>query len=239
MNLPGLPIPLRRTFGAIDRLIAIPIEVLGDKLEEKLKRNLDNHVDAVQKKRKQRGKQSTFEDVSVRTAIAIEDWSLSASAVDPSDDDLSAVWRAVLDAILDDESYGEEFLRIVKEAKPSDIRFFLTYYRFVDFIRGTDADARLSRLVNLGLCYRLWSRSLLIMFIMLAVLTSLGLITILTATRSLSGVEYVPGVVIILSCSALYWVLQAHRLTPVGKRFINLYEDYVGSKANSLKKDPF
>lgn len=123
INLAGVPIPLRRTFAAIDRLFSIPIEVLGDTLEKKMKGNVDAHVEAVQKKRKKRGKNEKIDDPSPKVTRTIADWAINASGVEPEDKDMSALWEAVLDAIMDDEDEGEQLLKIVKEANRSDIRY--------------------------------------------------------------------------------------------------------------------
>ena len=64
INVAGIPIPLRRTFGALDRLLAIPIEALGDTLERKMKANVDQHVEAIQKSRKRKGKQEMLKEPS-------------------------------------------------------------------------------------------------------------------------------------------------------------------------------
>jgi hypothetical protein len=90
VNLAGLPVPLRRTFGALDRLLALPIEAVGDALEKKLKGNVESHVDAVQKKRVRKGKKEKIVDLSPKTAKEMGEWATAAAEVDPDDKDLSA-----------------------------------------------------------------------------------------------------------------------------------------------------
>src|SRR5258708_18669145 len=74
LNLAGVPIPLRRTFAAIDRLFAIPIEVAGDALEKKMKDNLDSHVENVQKTRRKKGRKTSVENPSPKKTKAIAAW---------------------------------------------------------------------------------------------------------------------------------------------------------------------
>ncbi len=128
IDIAGIPIPLKRTFGALDRLIATPIEALADVLEKRLASNIASHVEAVQKERSRRGKKVKFENPSPRTTKAIGDWAAGASEVDPKEKDLSAVWRAVLDEILEGGDSSEDLLRIVKLLPNSDIRYFLQCY---------------------------------------------------------------------------------------------------------------
>jgi hypothetical protein len=125
IDVGGFQIPLKRTLAALDKLIATPIEVLADAVEKKLKDNLDSHVEAVKRKREQRGKKEKIAKPSVKTTKAIGEWATAAAEVDMEDRDLSAVWRAVLDEILDERRDGEDLLRIVKSTPSSEIRFFL------------------------------------------------------------------------------------------------------------------
>jgi hypothetical protein len=161
LNLAGVPVPLRRTFAAIDRLFAIPIEVAGDALEKKLKTNLDSHVENVQMTRRKKGKKENVENPSLKTTRAIAEWARRAAEIDTEERDLSSLWEALLDAIMDDAAEGERLLAIVKEAQPSDIRFFLA--RFVDspprfggvFGRMSAEPGQWGRLEGLGLVGRI------------------------------------------------------------------------------------
>src|SRR4051794_8399715 len=98
----GLPIPLKKAGAAIDRLISVPFNVWADQLDAKMRGNTEKHVEAVQKKRTKNGKKTTAEDASVKAAKSIAEWTTAAAEVDENDKQLSAVWRGLLDAILDD-----------------------------------------------------------------------------------------------------------------------------------------
>lgn len=156
LNLAGVPVPLRRTFAAIDRLFAIPIEVAGDALEKKMKGNLDSHVENVQKTRRKKGKKDSLENPSLKTTRAIIDWSRRAAEVDADEPSLASLWEALLDAILDDEAEGEKLLALVRDAQPGDIRFFLAKFADAPGRRVGEA-AWWNRLENLGLVKRLLS----------------------------------------------------------------------------------
>jgi hypothetical protein len=156
LNLAGVPIPLRRTFTAIDRLFAIPIEVAGDALEKKMKGNLDSHVGNVQKTRRKKGKRESVENPSPKTTRAIADWARRAADVDADEPSLASLWEAVLDAIMDDEVEGEKLLALVKDGQPGDIRFFLAKFARAPGRRIGEV-AQWNRLDNLGLVKRLLS----------------------------------------------------------------------------------
>src|ERR1700730_12548746 len=128
IDIAGIPIPLKRTFGALDKLIAVPIEVLADAIEKKLKSNLDEHVDTVKKERKKKGKTDTVKNPPIKTTKQIADLGPSASEIGPGEADMSAVWRSILDEILDGRDEADDLLRIVKTASSSDIRLFLERY---------------------------------------------------------------------------------------------------------------
>jgi hypothetical protein len=128
VNLPGLPIPLRRTFGAFDRLLALPIEAAADSLEKKLRGNVDAHVEAVQHKRVRAGKRKRLADPSTETVRAMAEWSVSASEIDPDKErELSAVWRGILDEIMDEREDGSELMRMVQSVPKSDVRFLIEW----------------------------------------------------------------------------------------------------------------
>jgi hypothetical protein len=128
VNIAGIPIPFRRTFSAVDRLLALPVEALSDFIENKLKGNIDTHIDAVQEKRRRVGKPDKLAKPSVKTVKALGEWAASAAEVDSKERDLSAVWRSVLDRILDEKDDAEELLRTMKSLPSSDIRYFLRCY---------------------------------------------------------------------------------------------------------------
>jgi hypothetical protein len=174
LNLAGIPIPLRRTFAAIDRLFAIPIEVAGDALEKKMKGNLDSHVENVQRTRRKKGKKENVENPSPRTTKAIADWARRAAETDAEEPTLSSLWEALLDAIMDDEADGERLLSIVKDAQPGDIRFFLAKFAGAPGRRLGEA-AQWSRLESLGLVKRLLSSYNVIT---LCIIVSVGLYAI-------------------------------------------------------------
>jgi hypothetical protein len=106
-------------------LIAIPIEALADAMESKIKGNLNSHVEAVQARRSKKGKKTKIDDPSVRTTKAIADWATLAGAVEQKDKELSALWRSILDKIMENEDEGEDLLRVVQGLSNADLRYFL------------------------------------------------------------------------------------------------------------------
>jgi hypothetical protein len=139
---------------AIDRLFAIPIEVAGDALEKKLKGNLDEHVENVQKARRRKGKKDNLDNPSVKTTRAIADWARRAAEIDVEEVEPSSLWEALLDAIMDDEVRGERLLAIVRNAQPDDIRLVLARYAGAPG-RVSVNPGQWGRLEDLGLVGRL------------------------------------------------------------------------------------
>jgi hypothetical protein len=159
-DIAGIPVPLKRTFDAIDRLIALPLETLGDYVEKRLKGNIDSHIDTVTKKREKRGKRTKAEKPSAKTIQVIAEWARNAAEVDPTEEDFAAVWRAILDQIMEDTDEGEELMRIVESLPRADVRFFLKE-RFIGIPMFTEA-AQISRLSSAGLIRRLFPLTLLV-----------------------------------------------------------------------------
>ncbi len=158
VNIAELPLP--KTFAALDRVLSIPLHALADLFDKVFNRNVDSHVSKVQGTRKKKGKKEKV-DFSVKSTRLLADWVLRAGEVDPSQAELSAIWEAILDAIMDDEDQGEQLLKTVREARPSDIRFFLR--RFAG-AKGSSLGegGEFSRLEALGLVNRIFSLSAVI-----------------------------------------------------------------------------
>jgi hypothetical protein len=242
LNIGGIPIPLRRTFGAIDRLIAVPIEALADVVESKIKKNLDSHVDAVQKARKAKGKKEKLADPSVRTTRAIAEWATAAAEVDPDEEDASAVWRSVLDEILEGGDDAEDLLRIVKALPSSDIRFFIEAYArsprptlaMHDLFNFSGDDAILSRLKTYGLITKTFSPSLLFSFIGL---TGGSLLFAYIAASNTMRWDNLPPTFqmtvafgALIFAGALVMVFNLYRPTALGKHLCRLYAVYADRK---------
>lgn len=251
LNVAGLPIPLRRTFSALDRLFALPIEAIGDALEKKMKGNLDSHVDAVRKKRRNKAKKETIENPSIKTAKALAAWAAGAAEVGPDEQELSAVWRALLDAIMEEKDEADALLRIVRDARSADIRFFI-----LRFANRTDPLARygdvaftgygdMDRLRAIGLVTRPFG------------LNYVGGIALFMGVAFFELVKYAPLPLVggpgltpsgqllrILADSAvpmaavtaifLLFVFQMHRPTLLGRRLCKLYGEY--ASANNRKQ---
>lgn len=241
LNLAGVPIPMRRTFAAIDRLFAIPIEALGDAWERKIKGNLDSHVEKVQKSRKKRGKKEKIDEPSLKITRVVADWASNATDVQPDDKDMSALWEALLDAIMDDENEGEQLLKIVSEAQRSDIRFFL--WRFGDSsdpMPGTRI-GHMDRLMYIGLLEPKVPLNVIILMSVVCVAALYyivrrastmivgGLTPLEEAWSTLSDAAPLIGMTVALG---LFFIYQMKRPTPLGERLLELFREYRGEDAN-------
>jgi hypothetical protein len=226
----GLPIPLKKTGAAIDRLISVPFDVWADQLNAKMRGNTEKHVDAVQKKRAKKGKKTTAEDASVKAAKSIAEWTTSAAEVDESDEQLSAVWRGLLDAILDDRDDPEELLRIVRATSPSDLRLFLKQGHPVGLLLMNNATV--DRLKATGLVEAFMPRML---FFMILVFSGTAvLLWTQMQTRSLESLDKFPLQTVTYAVSALlpivfFWV--SMRPSRQGRRLLSMYREYRSAKA--------
>jgi hypothetical protein len=225
----GLPIPLKRTAAAIDRLISVPFNVWADQLDAKMRGNTEKHVEAVQKKRTKKGKKTTAEDSSVRAAKSIAEWTEVAAEIDEKDEQLSAVWRGLLDAILDDRDDPEELLRIVRSTSPSDLRLFLARGRTpIGLLLANNA--AVDRLKANGLVESFMPRT--VFFLMLVFAGTAVLYATLIQSKSLDRMDQFPVQSVALSVSALlplafFWV--SSRPSRQGKRLIALYREYLSN----------
>ncbi|SFJ53931.1 hypothetical protein [Bradyrhizobium sp. cf659] len=226
----GVPIPLKRTGAAIDRLISVPFNVWADQLDAKMRGNTENHVQAVQKKRTKKGKKTSAEDVSVKAAKSIVEWTEASAEVDEKDEQLSAVWRGLLDAILDDRDDPEELLRIVRRTAPSDLRLFLTRGRSpVGLLLSNNA--AVDRLKANGLVESFMPKT--IFFLLLVFSGTAVLYATLIQSKSLDRMDQFPVYSVALSMSALlplafFWV--SSRPSKQGKKLILLYREYLSIK---------
>jgi hypothetical protein len=226
----GLPIPLKKTGAAIDRLISVPFNVWADQLDAKMRGNTEKHVEAVQKKRTKKGKKTTAEDASVKAVKSIAEWTTSAAEVDESDEQLSAVWRGLLDAILDDRDDPEELLRIVRSTSPSDFRLFLKQGQTPVGLLLMN-NATVDRLKANGLIEAFMPRTLF--FIILVFSGTAVLLWTQMQTRSLESLDKFPLPTVVYAVSALlpivfFWV--SMRPSRQGRRLLSLYREYRSDK---------
>jgi hypothetical protein len=249
LDVAGIPIPLKRTFAALDRLVALPVEALGDYVEKKLKGNVDSHVEAVQKKRRKKGKKENVENPSVKTTKRIASWAESASEVDPEEKDFSALWRALLNEILDEKDDAEDLMAIVKNARASDIRYFLECYaknhpehgfrsarKILEIFKFGKDEEISDRLKANGLVRRTFSNSLLVTTLILTltpVVLAIGSGFLNSArwdSAKVPALEIVLGYMFItlIGISALAFNLK--RPTELGKRLCDLYNQYVDDR---------
>jgi len=227
LDIAGIPIPLKRTFGALDRLIATPIEALADSLERKLKANIDSHVEAVRKKRRKRGKTETISDPSVKMTKALGEWATSASEIDPEEQELSALWRSVLDEILEGREDADDLLRAVKALANSDILFFIRVYtkaRLLQLpvIAFGKYDVILNRLRAHGLVARTVSTLLLVWFAVTLAFFFFGAVTVTGVRLGEFGVM-ATGLTLAIS---IILVSNVHRPTILGRKLCRLYKIY-------------
>jgi hypothetical protein len=241
VNIAGISIPFRRAISAVDRLVALPVEALSDFLENKLKGNIDSHIDAVQEKRTRFGKPDKLAKPSVKTVKAVGEWAASAAEVDPQEKDLSAVWRAVLDRILDEKDDAEELLRIMKSLPTSDIRYFLRCYSHIE---GSDTTTTFifglsNFLVDLASDHVSVSR--LKQSGLLTGLVRVPLITVLVVTSGILFYAAISGFgsrpwntdalqLIVefggLAALVLFVLSRLHKPTPLGKRLCDGVREY-------------
>ncbi|MCK1457085.1 hypothetical protein IVB34_01585 [Bradyrhizobium sp. 2] len=226
----GLPIPLKKTGAAIDRLLSVPFNVWADQLDAKMRGNTNKHVEAVETKRKKKGKKTTADDASVKTAKTLADWTVSASEVNEDDPQLSAVWRGLLDAILDDRDDPDELLRIVQATSPSDLRLFLTRGRTPTGLLLMN-NAVADRLKTNGLVEPFMPRTMF--FLMMVFTGTVVLLWTQMQTRSLDRLDQFPFQTVAYGVSALipivfFWV--SLRPSRQGRKLIDLYKEYCLNK---------
>jgi hypothetical protein len=244
-DVAGLPIPMRRTFGALDRLLALPIETLGDIVERKMKVNLESHVEIVQRQRRKKGKKETLEDPSVQTAKVIAEWAAEAGRAGAEDAELTAMWRAILDEIIDGGDDGEELLRIVKSIPTSSIRHFLKLFaehrRIESLGRVVDA-THIDVLRSSGLVRRLfrieWFRTALYVIVML-ILSQYVVPAILAYFPNLippispyGSRLFLPSLVIV-SVGFLF-LYQLSEPSELGRRLIQLFREYADASRQNI-----
>jgi hypothetical protein len=130
MDITGLPIPLKRTGAAVDRIFALPIEALGDWVERQFKSNLESHVEAVRTSRGRRGKKIEIEEanISIEKVKSVHEWSEKAKEIDADDVVLSAAWRAALDQLLDNDGAEDDLLRRLTALPNATMRYFFEHY---------------------------------------------------------------------------------------------------------------
>jgi hypothetical protein len=225
MDVSALPIPLKRTGSAIDRLIALPIEAVGDWVEKKLKSNLDAHVEAVRNSRGRRGKKAEIseEDLSVERLRSIHEWAERAREVDSCDKVLSAAWRAALDRLLEEDDQGAELLRTLTELPKATARYFFT--RFGEQNRNANAHGQsmshLAKLVEAGLLVPMLD-------IRWTVLVGIVLVMGFFASQELPFVSRV----ILLVCGGASQIVafamsQRHRTTPAARDILTRFHLYL------------
>jgi hypothetical protein len=239
VDLSGFPIPMRRTFSALDRLVALPFEALGDRLEQSLKSNLDGHVDAVQKNRTKRGKKARVDDPPLKMAKMILEWAESASDVGPEEKELSAFWRAVLDEILDEDDEAAELIQVVRSLRKSDVRFFLRRFvqptwrnRVLPFLDSFTSRDAIARLQTAGLVDRATS-----LLFMIAAALGVGLAMNLVSRRfpgafdflnvgsPYAEIFFLGGLPIVLLLSIVSLCVRSP--TEFGTKLCNRYREYL------------
>lgn len=235
-EIAGIPIPLRRTFGAIDRLFALPIEALADTLESKIKSNIQQHLDAVQKVRKKRGakQQLNQKDISIGAARSIAKWAEAASDIGPDQKELSSAWQAILDRLLSNPDDAEELLDAVQSVPRSDLRVFLDSYtfpygRFSRLIFPLIDDEAIQRLRACGLLRRTLSNTMVAFWGMVVFLLLYACVAILM--REIVGGALPTAVVIV--AMAVMLMLRAHSPTRMGSFLTITYANYIMEKQQS------
>lgn len=236
LNVAGIPIPLRRTFGALDRLIAIPIEALADAMESKIRGNLDSHVEAVRTNRSKKGKKTKIDDPSVKTTRAIADWASSAAAVEQGDKELSALWRSILDKIMENEDDGEDLLRVVQGLSTADLRYFLNRFAgkwTMRTLSKTAPEGAIERLHSAGLI----TRPISLPFLFGATVAGLLLIGVSRPYASLlpnallsilaQSFGLLGGSVAVVLAAVLLLIALKYSPTQAGNRLCDLYKEYV------------
>jgi hypothetical protein len=236
VNLAGVPIPLRRSFAALDRLIALPLEALGDRMEGKFKNNLNSHVEAVQTKRSVKGKKAQLDDPSVKTTRAITEWAAQAGGVEPEDKELSALWRTILDKIMENEDEGEDLLRIVQSLSNADVRYFLNRFAkkrtLVGYFTLVTPEGAADRLHSAGLILRpvnvpFLFGSAILLLVVFSFLRSLMPINISLAFISLGPKtnSVINALFVMVAAAGLIFFLK-YSPTTIGARLCELYREY-------------
>jgi hypothetical protein len=229
LKIGDLSIPLPpRTFAAIDRLFALPFNALADLLERKLRENLDGHVEAVQEARRQRGKSERVAEFSIKTTRAISEWASLAANVGPEDEELSAVWRALLDEIMDEGDDAEELIRVVRGLRRSDIHFFIRAFAQrnpgalpTPILGLVENDAAIERLRGQGLIKRMFTASALSLFG-----ASLAVMSYFVISLIGSGNKLEIPIVAAFGVFTLVIMYQFWRATALGRQLARLYRLY-------------
>jgi hypothetical protein len=129
IELGGLPLPLKRTGRALDRLLAVPVEKLGDWVEQSLTHNIDEHVAAVEGRARKQKRVSDQETIfSLNELAAMREWASKAGLYDASDPQMAAAWRAALDKLLSKDRSAEELISSLTAMPASSVRIFVERY---------------------------------------------------------------------------------------------------------------
>jgi hypothetical protein len=210
-------------------------------IERKLKHNLETHVETVQKARCKRKKKEKIEDPSPKTTRVIEEWATNAAEVGDDDKDMAALWRALLDEILEEGDDGADLLRIVRSLPPSDVRFFLKNFaeptasihqvlRTSFRLDRSYEDVVITRLTNGGLVQRRFSLRLLITFLLLTV-APLFMMYVVVANSPKWDTPPIPWVLILglaaIATTGVTAFLYSHHVpTKLGAKLCELYKEY-------------
>jgi hypothetical protein len=121
VKLPGVTIPVPRTFRALDRLLARPLEHLEEYLDKKRAENISAHAKAVDDANPTMPKG----DPSVQQIELLAKWAENASSFSEEDKELAAAWRAALERIKAGDPYSSKIIHALSTLSAADIVAFL------------------------------------------------------------------------------------------------------------------
>jgi len=167
IKVPGVTLPVPRTFRAIDRLLARPIERLEEYLDQKRAENISAHVQAVDEATK-----SLSDDINaeptVRQLELLKEWADRAASIGDENPELAAAWRAALDRIQSNDLSSEAIIRALNSLTAADIFDFVTSYQSLENL----SNDKLQTLENAGLTVNTltWRRFIIFIAILLLII---------------------------------------------------------------------
>lgn len=190
------------------------------------------------KRRKAKGKRESIQDPSVKTTKRLAEWAAAASEVEPEDIELSAMWRSILDSILDSEDESEQLLRVVKALPGSDIRIFLnqcdsptSVMQAFRKIFAPVSDAALDRLRAQGLIRRV------VGYPFMTAAAAMGGLFWFYFNAWVGKLEEFLSPPFLLAMVATFAfilapILRLHNATALGRRLHRLYKEYLNEKVS-------
>lgn len=241
INFSGIPIPLRRTFGAIDRLFSVPLETAIEIAKIDANERIASHADEVKKRRKKRVGAEKSPKLSVKMTENIHEWTLMASSVSAEDNNASAILRSLLDIILDDNAMSNDAVRIIKNSNYIDRTYFFNEFgksknanHTVKSILQAKNTPIIERLVSSGLI----ERSVRINYLLITLFISfIPVMLYFFRNFSLIDNQFYLTMIIVFAAIIFSSINNMYKLTPIGHYIISIYNEYISEQSEEHDKD--